>query len=242
MKSYILISLRTKIETIDWDSGSQLLDSLNLYNGLLAPEFVSHNPDRVTDQLEGLSHAKGLWAEKISIRVNGSPSEYFDSFAWKRKKSVKSTGSVSHTMINARNQVVPGSVCLNSVFSDKIDWYQLFKTWSGIFSPQLGMLHYFTEPELGPHERYKSFQVGSFKAALKPEVPNSGWAMFYGDEFAEKVDLDRIASAGFPIEKVGDGYLVRVTNDIQDIVADFQLFSLRRVELKSLFPEGFFLV
>ncbi|HEJ3814682.1 TPA: hypothetical protein SL458_003831 [Pseudomonas aeruginosa] len=241
MKPYILISLRTKVETIGWNSGSQLLDSLNLYSGLLAPEFVSHNPDRVTGRLEGNSHAERLWAEKISIRVNGSLSEHFDSFAWKRKKSVKSTGSVSHTMRNVRNQIVPGSVCLNSIFSDKIDWYQLFKIWSEIFPPQLGMLHYFTEPELGPHDLHKSFQVGSFKAALRPEVSNAGWAMFYGNEFAEKVDADRIARAGFPIEKIGDGYLVRVTNDIQDIVADFRMFAQRRTELKSLFPEGFFL-
>lgn len=147
-----------------------------------------------------------------------------------------------HTFRNIRNKIVPGSARLNSVFSDKIDWYELFKTWSEIFPPQLGMLHYFTEPELGPNEVHNSFQIGSFKAALKPEVPDSGWAMFYGNEFAEKVDADRIANAGFLIEKIGDGYLVRVTNDIQDIAADFQLFAQRRVELKSLFPEGFFLV
>ncbi|CAB3744430.1 hypothetical protein [Achromobacter denitrificans] len=241
MKPYIQISIRTNIETVDWDVGSRLLESLYSNEGLLSPEFVSHNVDKVKEPFEGGAQAELFWAEKASIRANGSLSDFFLDFAWRRKRSVKSSGNVIHTFRNIRNKIVPGSARLNSVFSDKIDWYQLFKTWSEIFPPQLGMLHYFTEPELGPHEVHNSFQIGSFKAALKPEVPDSGWAMFYGDEFAEKVDADRIASAGFPIEKIGDGYLVRVTNDIQDIVADFQLFAQRRVELKSLFPEGFFL-
>ncbi len=104
------------------------------------------------------------------------------------------------------------------------------------------MLHYFTEPELGPHELHNSFQIGSFKAALKPEVSNAGWAMFYGNEFAEKVDAERIAKAGFLVENIGEGYLVRVTEDIQDIVRHFPLFAEKRAELKSLFPEEFFLV
>ena len=73
-------------------------------------------------------------------------------------------------------------------------------------------------------------------------MPNIGWAMFYGDEFAQEVDADRIAASGFPIEKLGNGYLVTVTNSIQDVVDDFPLFSKRRAELKSLFREGFFLI
>ncbi|MDF3859039.1 MULTISPECIES: hypothetical protein [Achromobacter] len=242
MKPYVQISLRTKIETNGWDIGGQLIESLYLNDGLLAPECVSHNPDKVTELLEGKHHAEQFWAKKISIRVNGSLSDHFDYFAWKRKGSVKSTGYVSHTMRDIRNRIVPGGVHLNSVYSDKVDWYHLFKVWCEIFPPQLAMLHYFTGPELQPHMVNDSFQIGSFNAALRPDVPNAGWGMFYGNEFSDRVDADRIASAGFPIEKIGDGYLVRVTNDIQDIVADFQLFAQRRVELKSLFPEGFFLV
>ncbi|WZB69753.1 hypothetical protein WJ968_27210 [Achromobacter xylosoxidans] len=103
------------------------------------------------------------------------------------------------------------------------------------------MLHYFTEPELGVHEVNESFQIGSFNAALKPDIPNVGWAMFYGNEFAEKVDAEGIFRAGFPIEKMGDGYLVRVTESIQDVARDFELFAERRIELKGFFPGGFFL-
>lgn len=72
-------------------------------------------------------------------------------------------------------------------------------------------------------------------------MPNIGWATFYGDEFAEEVNVERIAASGFPIEKLNTGYLVRVTENIQDVASDFSLFSTRRAELKSLFRENFFL-
>ena len=103
------------------------------------------------------------------------------------------------------------------------------------------MLHLFSDPELGPHERRNSFQIGSFNAALKPDIPNIGWAMFYGNEFAEKIDAEGIFRAGFPIEKMSNGYLVRVTEDIKDIARDFEFFARQRTELRSLFPSGFFL-
>ncbi len=242
MKSYIQIAIRTKSETIGWSAGEKLIDSLSLNGGLLLPEQVSHNEDKFTEPFVGKPACESLWASKAPIRVNGALSDFYQDFAWRRKKAVKSSGSVVHTFRNIRGQVVPGSVCLNSAYSEKTDWYSLFKTWCEIFPPQLGMLHLFTTPELSPSEKNDSFQIGSFNAALKPEVPNIGWAMFYGNEFAEEADADRIAASGFPVEKLSSGYLVRVTKNLQDVANDFPLFSKRRAELKSLFREDFFLI
>ena len=88
MKPYIQISVRSKIETVGWDVGSQLLESLYLNDGLLTPEFVSHNADKITEVFEGKEQAERLWAEKASIGANGSLSDFFLDFSWKRKKSV----------------------------------------------------------------------------------------------------------------------------------------------------------
>jgi hypothetical protein len=104
------------------------------------------------------------------------------------------------------------------------------------------MLHHFSDPELGSNEKNNSFQIGSFNSALKPDVPNIGWAMFFGDEFAGDVDAERIVASGFPLEKLSNGYLLRVTNELQDVVSDFPLFSKRRAELKKLFKDDFFLI
>lgn len=242
MKSYIQIAIRTKAETIDWGVGEKLIDSLSLSGRLLLPEQVSHNADKFTEPFLGKTSCESVWASKASMRANGALSDFYQDFAWKRKKAIKSSGSVVHTARNVRGQLVPGSISLNAACSDKADWYSLFKAWCEIFPPQLGMLHLFTSPELSPSEKNGSFQIGSFNAALKPDVPNIGWGMFYGDEFAQEIDADQIAASGFPIERLGNGYLVRVTNSIQDVVDDFSLFSKRRAELKSLFREGFFLI
>lgn len=242
MKPYIQISIKTKSATVGWGVGEKLIDSLSLNGGLLLPEQVSHNADKFTEPFIGKAASEGVWASKAAIRVNGSLSDFYQDFAWRRKKAIKSSGSVVHTSQNVRGQIVPGSARLNSACSEQIDWYALFSLWCEVFPPQLGMLHLFSEPELGSHEKNNSFQIGSFNAALKPDVPNIGWAMFYGDEFAQEVDSDKIAASGFPIEKIGNGYLVRVTNSIQDVASDFSLFSKRRAELKSLFREYFFLI
>lgn len=242
MNSYIQLTIRTKAETIDWCVGERLIDSLSLNGGLLLPDKVSNNPDKFTEPFEGKASCESVWAPKGSIRANGSLSDFHQNFAWKKNKTIKSTGSISHRLRNIRGQIVPAEISLRAACSDKVDWYALFKAWCEIFPPQIGMLHLFTRPELNPSEKTGSFQIGSFNAALKPDIPNIGWAMFYGDEFAQEVDADKIAASGFPIDRIGSGYLVRVTNSIQDVAGDFPLFSKRRAELKRLFREGVFLI
>ncbi len=242
MKPYVRIAIRTKSETIGWGVGEAFIASLSRDEGLLVPEQVSHNADKFGESFMGVAASEACWASKAALRFNGTLLDFYQDFAWRRKKAVKSTGSVVHTARNARGQVVPGAVSYRSANSERVDWYSLFKAWCEIFPPQLGMLHLFSEPELGPHEKYNSFQIGSFNSALKPDVPNMGWAMFYGDEFAEEVDVERIAASGFPIEKLNTGYLVRVTEYIRDVARDFALFSKRRAELKSLFREDLFTI
>lgn len=241
MKPYIKISIKTKSKTIGWDTGEAFIGSLGANNGLLIPEQISHDVDRFADSCIGVDVNEGIWASKGTMSVNGSLSDFYQDFAWRRKKAVKCSGNVVHTSLNRLGQVVPGSVRLKSSYSEKIDWYCIFKSWCEIFPPQLGMLHLFSEPELGPNEKYNSFQIGSFNSALKPDVPNIGWAMFYGDEFSREVNADEISAAGFPIEHIGDGYLIRVTDNINDVVSSFLEFSNRRSELKGFFREDFFL-
>lgn len=242
MNSYIRIAIRTRAETIDWGVGERLIDTLSLNGGLLLPDQVSHCADKFTEPFAGKASCESVWASKGSIRANGALSDFYQDFAWKRKRAIRSSGSIVHRFRNVRGQIVPGEITLKAAFSDQVDWYSLFKVWCEIFPPQIGMLHLFTGPELSPAEKNGSFQIGSFNAALKPDVPNIGWGMFYGDEFAQEVDVDQIATSGFPVERIGSGYLVKVTNGIQDVVDDFSLFSKRRAELKSLFREDFFLI
>jgi hypothetical protein len=245
MKAYMELTIRTKAETIDWDVGKRLIDSLSIGEGLLMPEQVSDNADRFKNPFMGKAACEAIWAPKGFMRnpFSGVPRDTYSDFAWRRKKALRCTGYLRHTTKNVYLKIVPGSLNFTSACSEKMDWYMLFKTWCEIFPPQLGMLHHFRNPELESDvEGFGSFRIGSFRATLKPEIPNAAWAMAYGDEFAEKVDAARIAAAGFPIEKLGNAYLVRVTEDIRDVAKDFAFFSKRRAELKRLFPENFFLI
>lgn len=242
MKSYIELAIRTKAETVDWRSGERLIESLCLNGESLLPDLISNNVDKISEPFAGKASCQNFWASRASIRVNGVSSDFYLDFAWKRRKAVKSTGSVVHTSRNMKGQIVPGSISLHSACSEKVDWYSLFKELCAIFPPQLGMLHIFTLPELGVNDRSNSFQIGSFNSALRPDIPNIGWGMFYGNEFSKEINADKIAASGFPIEEIGDGYLVRVTDSIQDVVNNFSLFSSRRAQLRSMFREGFFLM
>ena len=87
-----------------------------------------------------------------------------------------------------------------------------------------------------PESRFRSFTV------MDGKVPNIGWGMYYGREYVHEVDAGTISAAGFPVQKIGDGYLVQVTDDINDVVNDFAMFSKRRAELKSLFRDDLFLI
>jgi hypothetical protein len=240
-KSYLQISLRTEIDTVKWEVGAEFIRSLCSGDGLLEPEQISHNVDSFGEAFLGIERSEPGWASKASVRVNGQFSDYYQDFAWRRKTKLKSSGSVSHTACNLKGQVVPGSVCFRANFDEVIDWYALFKKWCEMFSPQVGMLHLFTDPELQPGMKYNSFQIGSFNALLSPEVPNAGWLMYYGEPFFSKIDVDVIRSAGFGVEELGQGCLVKVTENIVDVKNNFCLFDKRRNVLKATFGEGFFL-
>jgi len=243
MKSYIQISIRTKIDTSEVTLGERLIGSLLECGDYLAPEQVSHNADRITEPFSVAAQDafQEMWASVASLRANGSLFDFYQDFAWRRKRAVKSSGTVSHTLINARGQLVPGNISFRAQWSRRVDWYSLFKSWCGIFPPQLAMLHLFDGPELSPERKNNSFQIGSFNSALHPDIPGIAWAMFYGNEFADEVDLRSLVNAGFQVDGMGGGHLVRVTEDIGDVSRNFGAFFARRAQLRKLFREGFFL-
>jgi hypothetical protein len=239
MKPYIKISLRTKIETSQWAIGEALIDIL-LENSVLTPDLVSHNPDKFSEIFPGKEGCKEIWASVAQLRVNGSMSEFHQDFCWKRKRTIRSRGAISHRMVNARSRIVPGRLSLHADWSDKVDWCTLFISLCNLLPPQLAMLHLFTEPELNSIGENHNFAIGSFGAALNPEIPGVGWAMFYGDEFSDGIDPKIIEAAGFKVEKIGSGYMVCATKEIRDVVADYAIFLDRREELKRILPAGLF--
>jgi hypothetical protein len=107
----------------------------------------------------------------------------------------------------------------------------------------MGMLHVFTDVERGAlkgKDAELSFTVGSFGGPAKPGIPEMGWAMAYGLDYAGEADVARIADSGFKVTTIGDSQLVQVTDNLADVVDDYAFFSRRRAELKSMFRPDLF--
>ena len=153
---------------------------------------------------------------------------------------MKSSGYVTHTKRNVKSQIVPGEISFTSDYTSKVDFYELFKSWCCIFPPQVGMLHFFVEEELNDLGEYNNFRLGSFGSSLNPKIFGIGWVMYYGPDFCGNIDIGKLEEAGFFVEEVGEGIIVRVTKNIEDVNDDFPIFSMRREEMKKYFPKNFF--
>lgn len=239
MKSYVQISIRTRADTHDWPVGDAMIGALSS-NSVLVPEQLSHNPDRYSNPRMDMSCFRECWASVAQLRVNGSMFEFHQDFCWRRKRLVRSSGCLQHKKVNVKGQVVPGSLDFEADWTESVDWAGLFREWCGIIPPQLGMLHVFSRLELDLIDRNGNFAIGSFGPALDPKVPGLGWAMFFGDEFSKQVDPLLIAESGFPLIRMGGGYLVCVTKDLGDVVGDYSGFAERRRHLESILPVGMF--
>ncbi len=64
--------------------------------------------------------------------------------------------------------------------------------------------------------------------------------MYYGDEFADEGDRQKMRERGFSVDEQSNGYLVTVTKRLEDVKNDFDSFSRRRAELKTLYRPGRF--
>lgn len=255
MKDYVQLSVRTRIKTHDWSFGKAFLNVLGGVDSRLAPESIG-NFEVSKQPFVSVDASEPAWAPAYQTRVHGSLFENHQDFFWRHRSVVRMRGYVFHTQVNQSGDTVPGSISLTAAWHEDIAWSRLFRELSILAAPQIGMLHLFTQAELNAHEAaldahedefdvynaYDSFRGGSFKASLKPEIPNVGWAMFFGDEFAQEVDAPAISSAGFPVEKMANGYLIRVTESIADVCNDYAAFSSRRAVLKSLFRANLFLM
>ncbi|ENW94589.1 hypothetical protein [Acinetobacter sp. NIPH 298] len=243
MKPFIQIRIRSKVDTFEWrDYGWPFIESLvNTSKGWLSPEHISTNPERFKQKFESVEACEDNWAGLGQIHIDGKKvSEFHNDFAWRRKNKLKGKGWVTHKMINQLHQLIPAEIDFKVDYHKEINWFELFRHWCGLFSPQLAMLHFFTEHECKGVKQLSLNQLGSFGALIKPQISKIGWGMYYGDEFAKEVDVVKLQQAGFHVEQWPNGYLVTVTDCLNDVEDDFKTFSHRQSEMRNLFRDEIF--
>lgn len=246
MKNYIRLSLNTNINTTQWHYGKSMLELMENLDTRLVPQFISDNGDRVNIPYENVESCEKNWtATGQLLGQQGGWTDFPLQFAMKRRSAIKYTGTVDHTeRVGPRYELMAGCVSFQFQPNKKMDWLELFRQHCDLFVPKFAMLHLFTEPELqrtsfgSPETDFKIGPVS--RVLLKEGIPNLAWATYFGGEYTEEVDEQKLTSHGFLVEKIGEGYLVVMTENIFDIENDFIQFSETRDLAKKQFKDGMF--
>jgi hypothetical protein len=242
-KPAVLISIDTNAETEADAFGRAFIQSLCDEDKRLVPEWLSTS-ESYKDHFLGIDDfLANWWAIPVKTMVDGqSRPDSFDGPFWKRKSSITSRGMVNHGIVDIKSHKHPGTIWYEARWSKDVDFNHLFDAWVGLSHPDIGMLHLFTdaEKESLQSEDGSWFETGSFGGPFKPGLPNMGWAMAYGGGYAHEVDAARIRAAGFAVDERDGVTIVRLTEKLSDVVDDFDHFSKRRAELKSLFRPDLF--
>jgi hypothetical protein len=242
-KPTVLLSIETFAETASEAFGRRFIDCLTSEDARLVPELVS-DTERFKDPFVDAEHfIEKWWAMPYKMYLDGKfVSEGFHGPMWKRKSVLVSRGMVKHGRLNVKGKKIGSDIWFESQWRKDLNFFGLFERWIGISNPNVGMLHVFTDVERNMLRAQDglSFEVGSFGGPAKPGLPEMGWAMAYGPEYAAEVDVGRIAGAGFKVSEIGGAQVVQVTDRLADVVDDYASFARRRAELKSLFRPDLF--
>lgn len=240
-KSYILMSMNTPLDTTAWLFGKRFIEILCNQNISLVPQIIG-NEERCKDQFVDIESCEPIWSPVAEIRSNGSVREFNEDFFWKRKNVIKSQGHIFHTAkVGSRGELMLGSITIKFQINRKFDWFNLIRELIAHVRPTYGMIHLFTEPELTPDRVHNDFQIGTASRRLAIGVPELAYMNFFGDGLAGGVNQKQLELEGGIVEEIGSGYLVCVGKNLFDIEDDFEAFSTKRKNLKSVFPTGVFL-
>lgn len=265
----LLINVNTaNHEIAQWRLGKLLLKPL-FANEKLFPIKASNLGEvtsKVGVEVQDLDACGKLWATKTLNRSGGRSWEGVSSFFWKRTKKIKSSGMVNFPFVNLKGKKVPGQIFFEADALPDNEWLSLFKVWCETTQAYAGLMHPLVSKD-GPEKSSRDARDYSLEESVQSQAwsrflggelrcefragdlnslvsgfTNLGWATYFGDEYAHEVDADAISAAGFPVQEIGGGYLVQVTEDINDTINDFAMFSKRRAELKSQFRDDLFLI
>lgn len=263
----LVMNFVTTNDLSDWSVGKEILS--NVFNEpKLTPQRIATFGE-VTGKhgidVADLSDCQKYWANIGTSTFNGVSDSFLLDFHWKRKGTIKSQGSVVFPHIRG-NTSTASRISFDSKFRKDVDWLTLFQTWVEVTSPITAVFHPFIGEDRPAKinknlleysfkedileeawsrfltgEVYTKFRAGELNS-LVSGLTNLGWATYLGGEFAQEVDEQVILSAGFKLTKIGAGYMIQVTETLNDIVGEYSRFSAERSRLKTLFRPGLFLI
>jgi hypothetical protein len=239
MKNYVQITIRTRSETKNIDYGRQFLQIMIDSDSRLEPEYLDCVLTRSnTTPFENLEAGLARWATREMVQGYTTKVDAIWGAKWKRKSRPSYSCEINHTSAAINGDLIPADFGFTAKWNASVNWADLFRSLCALPKTQIAMLHHFTGIEMT--KKNSSFEIGSLKAWFDPKFPDISWAMMFGDDFVYAVDVQKLTAHGFPVEAVGSGYLVRVTDSLLDVSQRFDYFCERRELLRTLLPASIF--
>ena len=221
-KKYVLLSLVTRKELPKEPYGRKILSLFYDIYPLLAPQYANYY-EPVNNQVNSAAEALEYWG--------------YDPFLCRRKNTIVGSWYISEDM----NKIT--WVNLEYNWSPKVDWFKFFKELISATSVYFGYVHVFTEREIEPAavgSAIGSFTRGTPAIQLKKGIPNLGWGNYFGQEYVKEIDVSLLKKHGFDVQKLGEGYVFHITENLSDVIDSYVSFDERRKLLKSLFRPDLF--
>ena len=244
-KPSVLISMETFEDTTNHDFGRAFITALCREDERLIPEQLGLSEDYDSPYIDIEDFVENWWAMPSKSYFDGKlQKEGYWGPMWRRRRVVTSRGSIKHGTVTKKGYIIPASLGFDAKWHKQMDFNHLFDAWLQISKPEIAMLHVFTSMELPTglafDDPINKFFLGSFGGKACPGIPNMGWAMAYGGDMRKDVMVDPIRQAGFLVDEYDSFIVVRVTENLSDVVDDFAHFSQRRALLKTFFRPDMF--
>ena len=221
-KNYILISLVTHTKPNRESYGRNILNLFYEHYPLLAPQFANYY-EPVNIPISNVQQALKYW--------EGEPGLY------RRKNTVRGEWYISED----GDKIFCPSFRYN--WNSTIDWFKLLKQLGIISNAYYAYIHVVTNNERegsGLGSAVHLFLNGVTGYYLKKGIPQLGWGHYFGEEYVKELDIPLIKQHGFNIEPLGEGYVFNLTDQLSDVITNYDYFNERRTLLKSLFRPSLF--
>ena len=239
MKTYIQITIRSKEATKEAEYGRSFLQAMFDTDLRLEPEYLDCVLTRSnTTPFENLQASLTRWATQETVKGYTAEVNGIWGAKWKRKSRPSYNCEIDHTSAAINGELIPSSFSLTAKWNATVNWAYLLKSLCMLPKTQIATLHHFIDIEM--KNKNNRFEIGSLGAWFDPKFPEIAWGMMFGDDFVHAVDVEKLTALGFPVEAVGSGYLVRVTDSLLDVSQRFDYFCERRELLRANLPRDIF--
>lgn len=242
-KPFVAINLQIDRDISDPETGRAFMQALCDHDDRLIPQKVDLL-EPIRQPFPGVDEfAEKWWAMTIMVAGTknpySAPYEYFRGPSLKRNKALKYWLEVNHSTITKKGNLVSAHIDFRCNWHEDVDFEKLFDNWLQILQPDKAALHLFASIDLTMYDEgimhWSSFSGGSFGGRMRPSIPNISWAMLYGDELPQCGDINVIESEGFKIESSARGPVIKITDNLRDVMHNYEYFSQRRAKMKSIF-------